>query len=85
MTRVALSIVLALSCALSFGAELDLPYQPTRAEWLRLTLRDTIRSTVDLRRLRVNVGVVVESDGTEVPVTLTESSSESQPTEHVKA
>ena len=85
MNKTALSIVLALSCAMSFGAELNLPYQPTRAEWLGLTVRDAVRTRLELWRLRVSVGVVVAGDGTEVLVTLTESNGEPRPTERVQA
>jgi hypothetical protein len=70
-------ILLAAGQALS--ADLNAPYAPTRAEWLRVYLAENIKITTDGWPLRLRVMVTVVSDSQQVLVTLKPADGEKKP------
>lgn len=64
-----------LVCALlpagqAFSADLDAPYTPTRAEWLRIYLAENIKISTDTWPVRVRVMVTVANKSQQVLITL---------------
>ncbi len=68
LTTLALCILLPAGPA--FSTDLDAPYTPTRAEWLRVYLAENIKIVTDDWPVRVRVMVTVVSKNQQVMVTL---------------
>jgi len=62
------------------SADLDVPYTPTRAEWLRTYLAENIRIGTDSWPLRVRVMVTVVNKTQQVMITLKPAIGEKKPT-----
>jgi len=62
------------------SADLDVPYTPTRAEWLRTYLAENIRIGTDSWPLRVRVMVTVVNTNQQVMITLKPADGEKKPT-----
>lgn len=77
LTSSALCILLCAGQALS--ADLNAPYSPTRAEWLRVYLAENIKTKTDDWPLRLRVMVTVDSNNQQVLVTLKPSGGEKKP------
>ena len=77
LTSSALCILLCAGQALS--ADLNAPYSPTRAEWLRVYLAENITTKTDDWPLRLRVMVTVDSNNQQVLVTLKPSGGEKKP------
>jgi hypothetical protein len=60
-------------------ADLDAPYTPTRAEWLRVYLAENIKITTDAWPLRLRVMVTVVSSDPQILITLKLADGESKP------
>ncbi len=74
-----------LVCALlpagqALAADLDAPYTPTRAEWLRIYLAENIKIGTDSWTLRVRVMVTVVNKTQQVLITLKPANGEKKPT-----
>ena len=68
LTSLVVCILLPAGQALS--ADLDAPYTPTRAEWLRVYLAENIKISTDSWPLRVRVMVTVVNRDQQVLITL---------------
>jgi hypothetical protein len=79
MVRVFITLLLAASCICGRAGELDQPYQPTRAEWLKVAVSEAVRDSIGSWGLRVNVTVVVFKDVGD------EANGQRSPNERVKA
>ena len=77
LTSLLVCILLPAGQALS--ADLDAPYTPTRAEWLRLYLAENIKLNTDSWALRVRVMVTVVSRNQQVMITLKPADGEKKP------
>lgn len=77
LTSSALCILLCAGQALS--ADLNAPYSPTRAEWLRVYLAESIKTKTDDWPLRLRVMVTVDSNNQQVLVTLKPADGEKKP------
>ena len=77
LTSSALCILLCAGQALS--ADLNAPYSPTRAEWLRVYLAENIKTKTDGWPLRLRVMVTVVSNNQQVLVTLKPADGEKKP------
>jgi hypothetical protein len=78
-------LTLLLFCALlpagqALSADLDAPYTPTRAEWLRIYLAENIKIATDDWPLRVRVMVTVVNKTQQVMITLKPAMGEKKPT-----
>ena len=78
LTSSVVCILLAAGQALS--ADLDAPYTPTRAEWLRVYLAENIKISTDSWPLRVRVMVTVVNNNQQVLITLKPADGEKKPT-----
>jgi hypothetical protein len=85
MVRVFITLLLAASCICGRAGELDQPYQPTRAEWLKVAISEAVRESIGSWGLRVNVTVAVFKDVGEVAIVVTEANGQRSPNERVKA
>jgi hypothetical protein len=85
MVRVFLTLLLAASCVCPRAADLDQPYQPTRAEWLKVAISGAVRESIGSWGLRVSVAVAVVKDVGEVAIVVTEANGQRSPSERVKA
>ena len=65
-----LFVCILLSAGQALAADLDAPYTPTRAEWLRVYLAENIKITTDNWPLRVRVMVTVVNKTQQVMITL---------------
>lgn len=79
LTSLLFCAMLPVGSALS--ADLDAPYTPTRAEWLRIYLAENIRIGTDSWPLRVRVMVTVVSRTQQVLITLKPALGEKKPTQ----
>jgi hypothetical protein len=77
LTSLLVCILLAAGQAVS--ADLDAPYTPTRAEWLRVYLAENIKITTDSWPVRVRVMVTVVNRSQQVMITLKPASGENKP------
>jgi hypothetical protein len=75
-----LIVCLLLSAGQALSADLDAPYTPTRAEWLRIYLAENIKIGTDNWALRVRVMVTVVNRNQQVLVTLKPADGEKKPT-----
>jgi len=73
-------VCILLSAGQSLAADLDAPYTPTRAEWLRVYLAENIKITTDNWPLRVRVMVTVGNQNQQVMITLKPADGEKKPT-----
>jgi hypothetical protein len=64
----------------ALAADLDAPYTPTRAEWLRVYLAESVKITTDSWPLRVRVMVTVVNQNQQVMITLKPADGEKKPT-----
>jgi hypothetical protein len=78
LTTLVLCILLPAGPARS--ADLDAPYTPTRAEWLRVYLAENIKIVTDNWPLRVRVMVTVVNTNQQVMITLKPADGEKKPT-----
>jgi hypothetical protein len=78
LTSLVVCILLPAGQALS--ADLDAPYTPTRAEWLRIYLAENIKITTDSWPFRVRVMVTVVDKNQQVLITLKPADGEKKPT-----
>ena len=78
LTSLIVCILLPAGQALS--ADLDAPYTPTRAEWLRVSLAETIKISTDSWALRVRVMVTIVNKNQQVLITLKPADGEKKPT-----
>ena len=74
-----LAICTALAAGQALSADLDAPYTPTRAEWLRVYLTENIKITTDDWPLRLRVMVTVVNSSPQVLVTLKPADGEKKP------
>lgn len=79
-------LTLLLVCSLLpvgqvLAADLDAPYTPTRAEWLRSYLAENIQIDTDSWALRVRVMVTVVNKTQQVLITLKPANGEKKPTQ----
>jgi hypothetical protein len=75
-----LIVCLLLASGQSLAGDLDAPYTPTRAEWLRVYLAENIKITTDNWPLRVRVMVTVVNQNQQVMITLKPADGEKKPT-----
>jgi len=82
MKKLLMSLVFCvlLPAAQALSADLDAPYTPTRAEWLRVYLAENIKITTDSWPLRVRVMVTVVNKNQQVLITLKPAYGEKKPT-----
>jgi hypothetical protein len=78
-------LTLLLLCALlpagpALSADLDAPFTPTRAEWLRIYVAENIRLATDGWPFRVRVMVTVVNRTQQVVITLKPAIGEKKPT-----
>ena len=73
-------VCLLLPAGPALSADLDVPFTPTRAEWLRLYLAENIRITTDSWPLRVRVMVTVVNRNQQVLITLKPADGQKKPT-----
>jgi len=78
LTSLVVCILLPAGQALS--ADLDAPYTPTRAEWLRIYLAENIKISTDGWPFRVRVMVTVVDKSQQVLITLKPADGEKKPT-----
>jgi hypothetical protein len=78
LTSLIVCVLLPAGQALS--ADLDAPYAPTRAEWLRLYLAENIKINTDSWALRVRVMVTVANKNQQVLITLKPADGQKKPT-----
>jgi hypothetical protein len=74
-------VCILLPAGQAFCADLDAPYTPTRAEWLRVYLAENIRIVTDSWPLRVRVMVTVVNPNQQVMITLMPAYGEKKPTD----
>lgn len=74
-----LLICVLLPAGHAFSADLDAPYTPTRAEWLRIYLTENIRTSSDTWPVRVRVMVTVVNKNQQVLITLMPAYGEKKP------
>lgn len=68
-------IMATVWCAnLLYAGELDESYNPTRKEWLELSLFKIVKDRTDSWNLRINSAVLLKEDEGEIYVTLTTAS-----------
>jgi len=78
LTSLLICVLLPAGHALS--ADLDAPYTPTRAEWLRIYLAENIKISTDSWPVRVRVMVTVVNKNQQVLITLMPAYGEKKPT-----
>jgi hypothetical protein len=76
---IALFVFALLPAGQALSADLDAPYTPTRAEWLRVYLAENIKISTDNWPLRVRVMVTVVNRSQQVMITLKPASGENTP------
>jgi hypothetical protein len=75
-----LFVLILLPAGHALAADLDAPYTPTRAEWLRIYLAENIKISSDSWPFRVRVMVTVVNRNQEVLITLKPAHGEKKPT-----
>lgn len=77
---VSLAVCILIPGGQAVSADLDAPYTPTRAEWLRVYLAENIKINTDGWPLRVRVMVTVVNKDQLVLITLKRAEGEKKPT-----
>ena len=80
-----LAVCILLPAGQALAADLDAPYTPTRAEWLRVYLAENIKIVADSWPMRVRVMVTVVNKTQQVFITLKPADGEKKPSREEQA